>query len=122
MGNPPQAKATEPVKLFCEVTEIWVNPTVPGSMVSEGSETLRFIAGVWPAGLTVKETVTGKAAAKYRLSPGCEAVMVQVLAEVTLAKVATEPLTVHTDGVLDEYMIGNPEVVVAVSVNVVPPT
>lgn len=52
--------------------------------------------------MTEKDTVTEEAAAKVWLSPGCEAVIVQVLAELTLAKVATGPLTVHTDVVLDE--------------------
>ena len=69
--------------------------------MSEDRDRLRFMAGVWPAGLTVKDTVTGAAAAKYWLSPGCEAVMVQVLAEVTLASVAEEPVTVQTDAVLE---------------------
>ena len=96
-----QAKVTVPVKLFCEVSVICANPTVPGSMVSEGSETFKFMAGTWPAGLTVKDTGTGKAAAKYWLSPGCEAMMVQVVAEVTLGNVTTEPATVHADEVLE---------------------
>ena len=46
--------------------------------------------------------------------------MVQVVAEVTLGNVTTEPATVHADEVLEVY--GNPELAVAVSVNVVPPT
>lgn len=79
----------------------WVKPTVPGSKVSEESDRPRFMAGISPGGLTVKDTVTGGAAAKYWLSPGCEAVMVQVLAEVTLANVTVDPETVQTDGVLD---------------------
>ena len=44
---------------------------------------------------------SGTAAAKVRLSPGWVAVMVQALAEVTLANVTVEPVTVQTDDVLE---------------------
>jgi len=66
VGTPLHAKVTDvAAKLLAEVTVIWVIPTVPGSMVSEGSDILSEMPGVWPAGLTAKVTVTGTAAAKY---------------------------------------------------------
>ena len=65
MGKPETVNVTVPAKLFTELRVICVRPTVPGSMVSEGSERFTVIEGVWPAGLTAKVTVTGLAAAKY---------------------------------------------------------
>jgi len=65
-------------------------------MVSEESERFMVMFGLCPVGLTANVCVNGMAAAKVRLSPPCEAVMVQALTEVTFANVTFEPLTVQT--------------------------
>jgi hypothetical protein len=75
--------------------------------------------GLCPVGLTAKVCVNGTAAAKVRLSPGCEAVMVQALTEVTLANVTFAPLTVQTVEEPEVYVTGSPELAVAVRVSVV---
>ena len=75
--------------------------------------------GLWPVGLTVKFCVTEEAAAYVLLSPGCEATIVQVLAE---TKVTVVPLTVHTAVVVEVRLTGRLELAVAVSVSGVPTT
>lgn len=59
--------------------------------------------GDCPAALIAKVWVTGMAATKLVLSPGCEAVIVQA-PEVT--NVALVPLTVQTDVVLEVNATG----------------
>ena len=65
------------------------------------SERFRLKLGFWPVGLTVKLCVTEGAAAQVMLSPSCEATMVQLLAEVSEAKVTAAPTTLHTEVVVE---------------------
>jgi len=53
-----------------------------------------FIDGAWPEAFTANVCVNGMAAAKFVLSPACEAVMVQAPLPTNVGFV---PLTVQTD-------------------------
>jgi hypothetical protein len=68
---------------------------------------------VWLPCVTWKLWFTG-VAARYAISPGCEACTVQVP---TLTSVTIEPDTVQTDEVVDAKTTASPEDAVAVSVN-----
>ena len=64
--------------------------------------------------MTLKLCTTGEAAA-YSSLPGCTACMLQVPA---VARVAAEPPTIQTAGVVEIKLTGNPELAVAASVRV----
>lgn len=118
-GAPLQANDTVPANELTELTVSCVTPTVPDWIVSVGSEKSRVNDGSSPVGLTMKLRVTGAAAAKVTLSPGCVAVMVH-RPEVT--NVVVVPETVHTDEVDEVNITAKPEVAVAESVRGVPRT
>lgn len=69
-------------------------------------------ANVKPCTNTSKDCVSDVAALMVAV-PNCEATMLQVPAA---SNVADVPLTVHTVGVVELYVIGNPEVALAVNV------
>jgi len=112
-----------PVNEFLELMVMVLNPTVPGEIVSDGRERLMLKAGITPEALTRKLCETMGAAAKVMLSPGCEAMIVQVPAATKVAvHVEAADATVQTEVVVDAKLTANPEVAVAASVIGVPAT
>ncbi len=101
-----------PLKPFVRVTVIASLPLVPGATVSIGAAMPR----VKPSTKTLKDCVTEVAGLLVAL-PDWAAMRVQLPAD---SRVAVAPVTVHTDGVEDVYVTGNPELAVAVKASVDP--